>query len=181
MLGGAVARRYAQALYDIAQDNGTLDILEEELKAVNTLIEEEQGIKRILNHPQVTVASKKEVITQLFAGKVTETTLNFLYLIIDRHREAYLPGINVEYTRLANEARNRVDAIVTSAKDLTEDQKQQLAKVLSRLAGKDVSPEFAVDASLMGGLVVRIGDKVIDGSVKYRLETLKQRLMSKTS
>lgn len=176
-----MARRYAQALYDIAQDNGTLDILEEELKAVSTLIEEEQGIKRILTHPQIAVADKKEVVSQLFGGKVSETTLNFLYLIIDRHREAYLPSINVEYVRLANEARNRVDAIVTSARDLTEDQKQQLAKVLSRLAGKEVTPEFAVDASLMGGLVVRIGDKVIDGSVKHKLETLKQRLMSKTS
>lgn len=181
MLGGAVARRYAQALFDIAQDNNTLDVLEKELKAVTDIIEGEQGIKRILTHPQVMVDAKKEVISALFAGKISDTSLNFLYLIIDRHREAYIPGVTIEYTRLANEAHNRVDAVVTSTKDLTSDQKENLAKVLSRLAGKEVSPEFAVDASLLGGIVVRIGDKVIDGSVKHKLETLQQRLMSKTS
>lgn len=181
MLGGAVASRYAQALYDIAVDKGALDAFEEELKGVVALLQEEQGIGKILNHPQVTIEDKKQLIKQLFEGRVSETTLNFLYLIVDRHREIYLNDIVVEFTRMANEARNMVDAEVISARELNDTYKAELAKVLSRLAGKEVSPEFRVDASLIGGLVVRIGDKVIDGSVKHKLETLKQRLMSKTS
>ncbi|MEG6617356.1 F0F1 ATP synthase subunit delta [Peptococcaceae bacterium 1198_IL3148] len=181
MLGGAVARRYAQALYEIAIDKGALDAAEQELKDVTALLNKEEGIEKILNHPQVTIDGKKQLITELFEGRVSETTLNFLYLIVDRHRETYLNDIVAEFTRLANEARNMVDAEVISAKELSEAHQGELAKVLSRLAGKEVSPEFRVDASIIGGLVVRIGDKVIDGSVKHKLETLKQRLMSKTS
>ncbi|MBM7853733.1 F-type H+-transporting ATPase subunit delta [Desulfohalotomaculum tongense] len=181
MLRGAVARRYAQALYEIAVANNGLDALEAELKAVNAVIEGEQGLQKILFHPQITTAEKKQVVSQLFEGRVSETTINFLYLIVDRHREAYLSDIVEEFINQANEARNRVDAEVISAKELTAEQKKSLAGVLNRLAGKEVSPEYKVDASLIGGLVVRIGDKVIDGSVKHKLESLKQSLMSKTS
>jgi len=141
MLGGAVARRYAQALYEIAVDKGALDAAEEELKGVVALLEEEQGIGKILNHPQVTVEDKKQVVKQLFEGRVSETTLNFLFLIVDRHRETYLNVIVAEFTRLANEARNMVDAEVISAKELDDTYKGELAKVLSRLAGKEVSDE----------------------------------------
>lgn len=181
MLVGAVARRYAQALYEIAVDNETLDKQQEELRGVTEIIEQEPDLWKIIHHPQVTVTNKKEMITQLFADQVSQTTLNFLYLIIDRHREAYLSGITAEYIRLANEARNIIEAVVISARELNEGQKQQLAKVLSRLAGKDVNPQYKVDPALIGGLQVRIGDKVIDGSVKYKLETLKQSLKTKTS
>lgn len=181
MLRGAVARRYAQALYEIAVEKNALDAMEEELKSVSEVVRGEQVIQRILNHPQIAAVEKREVLKQLFEGRVSETTLNFLYLIIDRNREAYLSDIVVEYTHLANVARNMVDAEVVSARELDEAQKEELAKVLNRLAGKEVSPEYRVDASLIGGLLVRIGDKVIDGSVKHKLETLKQRLVSKSS
>ncbi len=181
MLRGAVARRYAQALYEIAVDKKSLDALEEELKAVSAVVESERGLQQILFHPQITVSEKRQVLKELFEGRISETTLNFLYLLVDRHREAYLSGIVEEFIILANAARNMVDAKVISAKALSKAQKKELANVLNRLAGKEVNPEYAVDASLIGGLVVRIGDKVIDGSVKYKLEALKTRLMSKTS
>ncbi|MBO8138132.1 MAG: F0F1 ATP synthase subunit delta [Desulfotomaculum sp.] len=181
MLRGAVARRYAQALYEIAQEKQGLDALEKELKGVTAVIEGEKGLQKILFHPQITAAEKKDVLTQLFKDRVSETTMNFLYLIVDRHREMFITDIVEEFINLANEARNIIDAQVISARELTAGQKKSLADVLNRLAGKEVSPEYKVDPSLIGGVVVRIGDKVIDGSVKHKLESLKQRLMSKTS
>ncbi|MTI80601.1 MAG: F0F1 ATP synthase subunit delta [Firmicutes bacterium] len=181
MLRGAVARRYAQALYEIATKTQGLDALEEELKAVKAVMESEEGLRKILFHPQITASEKQKVIKNLFENRVSETTVNFLYLIVDRHREAYISDIVEEFINQANEARNIVDAEVISATELPAGQKESLAQVLNRLAGKEVSPKYSVDASLIGGLVVRIGDKVIDGSVKHKLESLKQRLMSKTS
>ncbi len=181
MLVRAVAKRYAQALFELAQEKNALDKMEEELKAVSEIVKNERGLQRVLYHPQITVAEKHQIFKELFENRVSETTLNFLYLIVDRHREIYLSAIVDEFINLANAARNIVEAEVISAKELSADQKKELAKVLNRLAGKEVSPEYKVDASLIGGLVVRIGDKVIDGSVKYRLESLKARLMSKTS
>ncbi|WP_337999113.1 F0F1 ATP synthase subunit delta [Desulfofalx alkaliphila] len=176
-----MARRYAQALYEIAVDNNKLDAMEEELKGVSQVVESERGIQRILYHPQITAAEKREVLKQLFEGRVSETIMNFLYLLMDRQREAYLNDIVVEFIHLANAARNKVDAQVVSAVELSDGQKEQLAGVLNKLAGKEVSPEYKVDASLIGGLLVRIGDKVIDGSVKHKLESLRQRLMSQSS
>jgi F-type H+-transporting ATPase subunit delta len=82
---------------------------------------------------------------------------------------------------MANAARNIVDAEVVSAIKLDKSYKEELVKILNRLAGRDVKPKYKVDPSLLGGMVIRIGDKVIDGSVKNKLKTLRQHLVSKIS
>ncbi|GAB6179324.1 ATP synthase F1 subunit delta [Desulfotomaculum defluvii] len=181
MLRGAVARRYAQALYEIAQGKNTLEAMEQELKGVAEAIEGTRELQKVLYHPQVLPGEKKNLLKAIFADKISTETLNFLGLVVDKRRENYIAGIAAEFFVLANEARGRVAAEVTTAVAIDEQQKQELIKVASRLAGKEVEPTFAVDPSLIGGVVVRIGSKVIDGSIKTRLATIKSRLMSKTS
>ena len=181
MLGGAVGRRYAQALFEIATEKKALDAMEEELKGVLAAIEGERDIQKILCHPQITAAEKQEVLKKIFEGRISETVQIFLYLLVDNHRETYLGEIVAEFINMANAARNMVEAEVISVQELSEAHKKELAQVLNRLAGKEVSPEYKVDSSLLGGMVVRIGDKVIDGSVRNKLKTLKQHLVSKIS
>ncbi|CCO08432.1 F0F1 ATP synthase subunit delta [Desulforamulus hydrothermalis] len=181
MLKGAVARRYAQALYEIARDKNALDTMEQELKGVAEAIEGTRELQKVLYHPQVLPGEKKKLLKALFEGKISAETMNFLGLVVDKRRENYISGIAAEFAALANEARGKVAAEVTSAIQLSDEQKQQLIQVASRLAGKQVEPTFAVDPSLIGGVVVKIGSKVIDGSIKTRLAALKSRLMSKTS
>ncbi len=181
MLRGAVARRYAQALYEIAQTNNTLETIEQELKGVAEAVEGTRELQKILYHPQVLAGDKKNLLKTLFADKVSAETMKFLGLIVDKRRENYLAGISAEFSALANEARGKVAAEVITAVQVSEEQKQELVKVASRLAGKEVEPTFAVDASLVGGVIVKIGSKVIDGSIKTRLATLQSRLMFKTS
>lgn len=181
MLRGAVARRYAQALYEIAQAQNTLEAMEQELKGVAEVIEGTKELQKVLYHPQVLPGEKKNLLKALFADKVSAETLKFLSLIVDKRRENYIAGISAEFTALANEARGKVAAEVISAIELDQAQKQDLIKVASRMAGKEVETTFAVDPTLIGGVVVKIGSKVIDGSIKTRLANLKSRLMSKTS
>ncbi|ABO51655.1 ATP synthase F1 subcomplex delta subunit [Desulforamulus reducens MI-1] len=181
MLRGAVARRYAQALYEIAQEKNALEAMEQELKGVAEAIEGTRELQKVLYHPQVLPGEKKNLLKALFTDKVSDETLNFLGLVVDKRRENYIAGIAAEFSVLANEARGKVAAEVTTAIEIDEKQKQELVKVASRMAGKEVEPTFGVDPSLIGGVVVRIGSKVIDGSIKTRLATIKSRLMSKTS
>lgn len=181
MLGGAVGRRYAQALFEVASEKNNLDAIEEDLKGILSVIEKEKELQRVLYHPQVTAEKKKELINKIFEAKISKEVQNFLNLIIDKHRETYLSEIVAEFTKMANVARNIVDGEVVSAIKLDESYKEELVKVLNRLAGKDVKPKYKVDPSLLGGMVIRIGDKVIDGSVKNKLKTLRQHLVSKIS
>lgn len=176
-----MGRRYAQALFEIANEKDKLDIIEEDLKAVSDVFEQEKDLQKILYHPQVTAGVKKEIINNIFEGKISDEVKNFLNLLIDKHREAYLDEVVSEFIKITNTARNIVDAEVISAIELDEGYKKEVAKVLNRLAGKDVKPKYKVDSSLLGGMVIRIGDKVIDGSVKNNLRTLRQHLVSKIS
>lgn len=176
MLRGAVAGRYAEALYDIASKQNLVDTIEAELKAVEVILAENTDLQKVLYHPQITAADKKELLNQLFKGKVSDVTGNFLALLVDRRREAFFGDIVAEFVSLANVVRNIVAAQVASAVELNDKEKGNLDQILAKLTGKKVQTSYAVDPSLIGGVVVRIGDKIIDGSIKTRMATLKERL-----
>jgi F-type H+-transporting ATPase subunit delta len=183
MLKGAVAGRYAEALFAIAskekaltKQEKTIDKIEAELKIIETVINENEKLQQLLYHPRISVEDKKGVLEKLFKGKISQTTSNFLGLLIDRRREAFFCDIVTEYVKLANDRRNIVAAQVASAVELNEKEKGELDRVLDKLTGKKVRTSYVVDPSLIGGIVVRMGDKIIDGSIKTRLATMKESL-----
>jgi F-type H+-transporting ATPase subunit delta len=176
LIRGAIAGRYAQALYEIAAQEKKVDDLEQELLAVEQLLKQYPDWRKILLHPQITPAEKKELLKKLFEGRLSEITGNFLALLIDHRRESFLGDIVAEFTAAANAGRNIVTAQVTSAVELDNKEKSKIIAVLNRLAGKKAQVAFAVDPLLIGGAVVRMGDKVIDGSVRARLTSLRERL-----
>lgn len=176
---GPVAGRYAQALFDIASEDKALkmvDSIEAELKGVKAILDENVELQRLLYHPQITAAAKKEFLDQLFKGKISEVTGNFLALLVDRRRETSFNDIVDEFVDLANANRGIVEANVTTAVELNDTEKGELSSILARLTGQKVQISYAVDPSIIGGVIVRMGDKIIDGSVKTRLTTLKDRL-----
>ncbi|TYO96563.1 ATP synthase F1 subunit delta [Desulfallas thermosapovorans] len=176
MLKGAVAGRYAEALYEIALKEKLVDQLEAELKSVVEVIEGSEQLKKVLFHPRITAAEKKEVLNGLFKDHISGIAMDFLGLVVDRQREVYIADITAYFTGLANKARNISDVQVTSAVELTKEEKKKLAAVLAKSTGKKVKLSYNVDKELLGGLVVRVGDKVIDGSVRTRLQTLREHL-----
>jgi F-type H+-transporting ATPase subunit delta len=180
---GPVARRYAAALYEIASEvkglekyKNMVDVVEGELTAIEKVVEESPDLQRLLYHPQITPAAKKETLVKLFKGKISDVTGNFLALLVDRRRETYFADIVAEFVALANIGRNIVAAQIASAVELNDKEKGELKQILGKLAGKKVQTSFAVDPSIIGGVVVRMGDKIIDGSVKTRLASLKESL-----
>lgn len=176
MLKGAVAGRYAEALYEIAVETKLVDQLEKELTAVVEIINGSDELKRVLFHPRIAAAEKKEVLDSLFKKHVSEITMHFLGLLVERNRELYLADITGYYTSLANKARGITDVEVTSAVDLTKEEKKRLTKAMEQCTGKQVRLSYKTDAGLLGGVVVRVGDKVIDGSVRTRLQALREQL-----
>lgn len=176
MLKGAVAGRYAEALYEIAVRDNIVDSLEIELKAVAESIEDSPELKTVLYHPRISGGEKKEVIKSLFAERLSPVTVNFLSMVIDRQRENFLGDMVAVFVDLANKARNITDIHVTSAVELTATQKQMMSDNLCKVTGRKVKITYSVDPSLMGGVVARVGDKVIDGSIKTRLASLREHL-----
>lgn len=171
-----VAKRYAQALLQIAQERNSLDLFEKEINDCLASISADQHLKHIWFSERITPGDKKEVIKGLFQKKVSVIIINFLMVLVDKNREEYLPDIFREYRRLADITRNIVDAEVRSAVQLTDKDFNELQGKLSAMTGKNVRLQVKIDPNLIGGLVVKIGDKVIDGSVVKRLAIMKKKL-----
>lgn len=176
MLRGAVAGRYAEALYEIAVGQNMVEEVEKELKTVVDIINQSEQLKKILFHPRITATEKKEVLANLLQEHISEITMNFIGYVVDRQREMYIEDITEYFVDLANKARNITDVKVTSAVEMTKEEKKRLASAMAKCTGKKVKLTFDIEPGLFGGVVVRVGDKVIDGSVRARLQTLREHL-----
>ncbi|SMC38321.1 F0F1 ATP synthase subunit delta [Sporomusa malonica] len=178
MLTNKLAIKYAQAIYEIASEKAMLDNVEKQLKLVEATIAGHADLATLMYHPIVPAPAKKETINRVFAGDLDGFVQNFLLLLIDKRREPALPAIISEYIRLANEARNIAEAEVFTAKELSAAQLEALAGKLSKVTGKNIVLKTSIDQELLGGVVVKIGDKLIDGSVARQLKALKAALMT---
>lgn len=171
-----IARRYAQALFELASTLGEVDRVERELKSVADLWEKNRDFRTIINHQKMPAKAKKDVLRAIFGPAFSKTTMNFLLLVTDKRREPLLPQFYQQFRVLVEASRNMVEGEVKSAVPLGDRELRLLEERFSELTGKVVSLRPAVDASLIGGVVVRIGDRVYDGSVAARLASLRARL-----
>src|SRR5687768_17274398 len=174
----AIGRRYAQALFDSAMNGGIVEDVERDLKTVDEVFETVPRLERALRTPTISSARKKDLLNTAFGGRVNDLTLRFIRLLVDRRRETVLPEVSIEFHRLSNQFRNILPVQVTSAIALTEGEQEALSQAIARRTGKQILLEAGVDPALMGGVVLRMGDTVVDGSVRTRLEQLRTQLMS---
>jgi F-type H+-transporting ATPase subunit delta len=174
----AVVRRYARALFDTANHSGTVEQVEGDLKTIDQVFRAVPHLTRVLRAPTISAGRKKELFSQTFGDRVGPLTLRFLTLLVDRRREDVLTDMYGEYQRLANEFRNILPVDVTAAVALTDMERDALAEALARRTGKRIFMRLAIDPSLMGGLIVRMGDTIIDGSVRSRLGQLRSLLLT---
>lgn len=177
MLASKLAAKYAQAIFELAEEKNTLQKTGEQLAAVTATIAQHQELSNLFYHPRVPIAAKKETIDKVFGSEIADFVKKFLWLLVDRRREAALPGIVQEYTKFANEARNIAEAEVTTAVPLSQRQQAALARKLSDVTGKQVVLKMQIDTKILGGVIVKIGDKLIDGSVVRQLQVLKTSLL----
>ncbi|MCL6519699.1 MAG: F0F1 ATP synthase subunit delta [Armatimonadetes bacterium] len=174
-----LAKRYAAALFEAAKASDSIDLVESDLGLVTYSLESVSQLTEVLEQPLIPIEHKKEIVRDIFSGRVQELTLNFLGLVIEKRRERILTEVEKEYVKLANDYRGIVLVQVTSALPLTSDEKSALRAKLEVFTGKQVELELHEDPTLIGGLVLRIGDTVIDGSVKGYLESLRNQMLGR--
>jgi len=169
-----VAKRYAQALFEVANGKGSTDAVEQELKAFTTALKDNPKMVDLLNNPSIETGVKKQQVTSLLQGRVSDIVLNFIQLLIDRRRQDTIESIYTEYVRLADEARGQIKATVETAVPLSE---EELSVLKSKLGdASKVELKATVNPSLIGGARVRVGDRVFDYTVAGQLERFRQTL-----
>jgi len=178
MLANQLATKYAQAIFELAAESKMLEQVERELQLVASTIDNYSDLSTLIYHPRVLGQAKKETITKIFASDVADIVLKFLLLLVDKRRETVLPAIIREYVKLANEARNIVEAQVTVAMPLDSDQEKALINKLGLVTGKTIVLKTQIDKAIIGGVIVQIGDKLIDGSIARQLQILKKTLLN---
>lgn len=174
-----VSRTYGEALFDLAVEQEQLDAIEEEVRLLLAAFEENRDLKRLLNHPKLTREEKVKVVEEIFKGRLSETVVGFLVLVVEKGRNEQLEPILNDFLERVREYRNIGVASVTSAVSLSEEQKKAVEKRLLETT-KYVAFEmhYTVDEALIGGLVIRIGDRVVDSSIRTRLDHMAKTLMN---
>lgn len=173
-----VARRYGTALADVVLKTGETETVKSELKAWEEMIATNADLQSAFSNPSIAHLDKEKVLEKLIErARPTRTTANFLRVLLKNGRLTELSEINDKFVTVLEERSGHVSADVTSARDLSEAQKQELRANLERLTGKQVDLRFGIDPSIIGGVVTRIGSTIYDGSVKTQLENLKQELI----
>jgi len=178
MLGNQLATKYAQAVFELAVEGKILDQVELELKLIESTIAEYSDLSTLIYHPRVLGQAKKETLSKIFGQDISDVILKFLMLLVDKRRESILPAIIREYVQLANEARNIVEAQVTVAMPLDKDQQTALITKLGLVTGKTIILKTQIDKAIIGGVIVQIGDQLIDGSIIRQLQMLKKTLLN---
>ncbi len=171
------ARRYAMALMAVAEERNAVDRIAADIELIDATLRVSRDLKLLTVSPVVTPAKKKGAYHAVFADRVGGETMSFLDLLVSKEREALLPEIADQYSRLRDEREGIVRVDVTSAVELAVPQQQKLRERLEKYTGKKVRIRFELDGSLKGGLRVQIGDTVLDASVRRQLELLRAKFL----
>jgi F-type H+-transporting ATPase subunit delta len=178
MRAATVARTYAETLLSLAERARDTSGWGAMINEIASAVRRDRTLRRFLASPKIAPRQKKQVLAKALDDRVPRIFLRFLEALIDNRRQTLIPEIAVAYSDLLEAREGRVHAEVTVARPLGADGEGAVARNLSRALGKSVVPHLSVDPAILGGVVVRVGDTVIDGSVRRRLALLRRRLMS---
>lgn len=173
-------RRYAFALYKTCNEAGNVDLVLEQLKEIVDEIEVNEGLRKIIKNPQIKNYNKKRIFKEMFEGDIEEELLNFLLLLIDKGRILYLKEKYIQFKYIVLKRNNTVIVKVKTVIPLDEEQRKQLIDVLQKKYNHIVILKEDIDKSLIGGILITVGNEVLDGSIKGRLEEIRERIEGNT-
>ncbi|PAE43519.1 F0F1 ATP synthase subunit delta [Bacillus sp. 7884-1] len=178
MSNSMVAKRYALALFQIAKEQQLLGVVEEELRVVKEVFAYNTDLKAVLKSSKLPINKKKEILTAAFTS-VNPYVLNTLMILIDRHREDEIIEVANQFFELANEEKGIADAEVYSTRELSEAEREAISATFGAKVGKkSLRIENIVDSELLGGVKLRIGNRIYDGSLRGKLDRLERKLLS---
>lgn len=176
-MAGLVAQRYGAAIFELAKEKDAVIDMETEIIAVSESFKD-LGLEEFLGHPKVSMAEKIKVLESSLTGKVSHDLLGLLVLVVRKGRYYYVDEIFEEALDLIDAYRGRVKAYIGSADELTVDQKSKIVHQLAAESHKTIIPIYEVDPSLIGGLVLRIGDRIVDNSIKGHMHSMSRKMLA---
>lgn len=177
MVPEVIYSKYSQAMFDIAKEQHKLDDFGKQLKDVRDTFVQNPELKKFMGSPLIQAASKKAALKEIFAGSVEPLVLQFLFVMVDRKREIAITEAIDSFIKLARQAQHIEVAKIRVVKPLTKDEEKDLVAALERTTGKKIEPLYDIDPSIIGGIVVRIGDRLIDGSLLRQLQDMQYALL----
>ena len=173
-----VARNYAETLFELASRNESIQEYGDALEMVAGFLEDDSRFRTFVETPRIDDETKKDVIRKAFRDKAPKQVINFVLITIDKRRQALLREISAEYLLLLDHHLGREHVEVTVARPLDDTTANVVSERLSKMLGKQAIPHIRVKPEILGGIVVRTGDTIYDGSVRRRLEDLRRRLLT---
>ncbi len=172
-----VAGRYASALFDLAQEKGQLNEVDNDLNQIETMLAESEELRYVVNSPVFSADDQNAALEGVLkSSRATDLTINLIKLLVKNRRLPVIGDIIIAYRTLVAQARGEVTAQVTTASELSDEHMTMLTESLKASLGKDVQIDAKVDPSLLGGLIVKVGSRMVDSSLRTKLGTLKLRM-----
>lgn len=173
-----IGRNYAETLMVLAGKAGDLRGWGAMLQDVASGMERDGKLRRFLDSPRVSDSQKSAIIGRAFATTLPRNMVRFLQALVTHRRQMLIPEIALQYHALVDEVENRVHAQITVARETGAEEQATIARELGRVLGKEVVPHVTVNPEILGGVIVKVGDRVIDGSVRRRLQQLRSKLVA---
>lgn len=167
---------YARALFEVAQAEGSLEQVEDELFRFARAYESSDELRNALNDEMIPAAKRQAIVEDLLGGSANTTTTQLVSMVVAGGRARDIPAIVAQLVDRASTTKNQATAEIRSAVPLSDDQKWRLAEALAKVTGSGINLKVVVDPSVLGGIVATVGDTVIDGTVRTRIDQLKSRL-----
>lgn len=172
-----VSKTYGEALYELALESNLLKSVIEEVQVVEQAFAENEELKKILNHPKVTREEKITLVESIFKGRLSNEVVGFLVLLVSKGRQGEMDAILRVFEEKVREYKSIGVVFVTSAVELSKEQKEQIQdKLLKTTKYKQLELQYSVDRALIGGLVIRIGDRIVDSSIRTKLKNMAREL-----
>lgn len=172
-------RRYALALYEVAEKKGKVEEYIKDLRAICDLIDNDKEFQEVIKHPQISTKKKKETFIRIFKGNIDDDLLSFLLILIEKDRISFIKEKLKEMEKIHLERENTLVAVVKTAVPMLKEEADALKKKLEEKYDKNIIMTTKVDKSILGGVFVRVGNDVIDGTVKSKLDELKDKMLKK--
>ena len=179
MRQSTIARNYAEALLELAKRAKDLRGWGMLIQSIADAMQRDQTLRAFLETPRVDARTKNAVLRKALVDRAPAKFVRFVESVVSHRRQMLIPAIAVEYADLVDQAENRLHANVTVAKEVDDATRKVIADRLSKVFNKTVVPHVIVDERIIGGVVVRVGDTVMDGSIRRKLGTLRARMLSR--
>lgn len=175
-----VGKRYAEALFEAGLELNKLEDFKEDMDIVTNVLKKERALEKILSHPKISKDEKKVLLSSIFKNRVSHEILNFLYVIVDKRREGFLIEISKEFEELFNEHKNILEVTAITAIDMDKKLRNKLIHVLSNKTNKTIILNNIIDRDVIGGVLLRVENKIIDGTIRGQLQSIEKTLKGAT-